>query len=207
MKIPIIELQNLEKQFKNGSIQLQRNWNGFNPRENKECIDNQTIQRSIILSYCRLVGEKLNLSQKRAIEIGVEKHQHICTNLGLSKWERLDRLGDVGGNKVDYNFDFVEFPIPEEFKKAFDVIVCSNTLEHTFDIFRGFDNVFEMAKDGAFLYFSTPFSIGVHGSPDYWRLTPDCYRKILSKYTNNYIVLEESWENILHGVSAFAIKQ
>jgi len=206
MKELFEELKNKEASFIRGG-HIERSWEGFDPKKNIPCVDERSIQRSMLLSYCQIVGKYLDLSDKRGLEIGVEKHRHIGLNLGLSEWERLDRLEDMGGNKTDYFFDFVEDEIPQELIGAFDVVMCSNTLEHTFDIMKGFERTFDFAHAGSFVYCSTPFSIGVHCSPDYWRLTPQVYEKVMPNYSDEFIVLEENYAGTLHGVSCFAIKR
>lgn len=199
-------LRELESLFKSGKKEPARTWTGFDPRKNRESLDSTTVQRSLFLSYCSLVPQYLDLSAARALEIGVEKHRHVGIQLGLQNWERLDRSTDVGGNKIDYNFDFVDKGVPEELRGVFDVVLCCNTLEHTFDILTGFKNTFEFLRPGGLVYFSTPFRIKVHARPDYWRLTPMCYERILAPLSSNYLVLEENFKETLYGVSAFAVK-
>jgi len=199
-------LKEIEKAFIFKDWKLQKEWSGFDPRTGNQVSEEKSLQRSMLLTYCNTVGNHLDLSQSRALEIGVEKHRSVCMALGLNNWERLDRLDDVGGNKTDYFFDYVEEDIPKELIGAFDVVVCSNVLEHTFDIIKGFEKTFALAKPGGLVYISTPFSLGIHGIQDYWRPTPQAYAKILPEYSSDFVILGENWGQVLQGVSSFSVK-
>lgn len=182
-------------------------WDGFDPRNGCEVAEKKSAQRSVLLTYCRTAALSGLFSDMNALEVGVEKHQSVCIALGLKDWKRMDRLDDVGGNHIDYVCDFVEDGTPAETIDNFDFVVCSNTLEHTFDIVNGFETVFSMAKNGAVLYFSMPFMVDVHGDEhDYWRMTPACMDKFMERYARDHVVLREQSGNKLLGVSCFAWK-
>lgn len=54
----------------------------------------------------------------------------------------------------------------------FDMIVCTEVLEHTLDPFRAVRTLERMLKPGGQLFVSTPFNFRIHGPlPDCWRFT------------------------------------
>jgi len=201
-----VELQKAEAGFLAGAIPRVE-WRGFDPRTNSSVIENKSWQRSVLLTYCTAARLSCSFEGSSAMEVGVEKHRSVCMALGLKKWSRMDRIDDVGGNRIDFVTDFVEDGVPEGAIDAFDLVVCSNTLEHTFDIGKGFDSVFSMAKNAAVLYFSLPFMLGEHGDGhDYWRMTPACMGKMMEGRARDYVVLREQVGDKLLGVSCFALK-
>jgi len=185
----------------------QRLWEGFDPRKNCDVIEKKSPQRSVLLTYCNSIFQEGHEYFTAALEVGVEKHQSVCMALGLRDWKRMDRLSDVGGNHVDFVTDFVEDGVPALAFEEFDLVVCSNTLEHTFDISKGFDAVFNMAQPGGLIYFSMPFMVEEHGDEhDYWRMTPACMAKMMEGRARDYVVLREQFGTELLGVSCFALK-
>lgn len=215
------ELQLLENSFLSGLKRPQRNWTGFDARTNKPKVSKVSLQRAVLHEYCKLFGELYPISDPLALEVGVEKYSILKRLFNVNRIERMDRDDCIMGNKIDYNQDLVEDSI-ESLRNRFDLVICSNTLEHTFDIHEGIKRLFELCKPGGIIYISMPFLHGLHLDPyDYWRVTPYCMEKLVSSYTSNYLILKEATKPIfprfvypkfrlhgycLHGVSAFAQK-
>tara|TARA_Y100001954_G_C15823349_1_gene611069 strand:+ start:959 stop:1642 length:684 start_codon:yes stop_codon:yes gene_type:complete len=215
------ELRSLENSFLSGSKQPQRIWRGFDARTNTPKFSKVSLQRAVLHEYCQSFGELINISDPLALEVGVEKYSILKRLFNVNRIERMDRDNCIMGNKVDYNQDLVDDSI-DSLKNRFDLVICSNTLEHTFDIHDGIKRLFQMCKPGGIVYISMPFLHGLHLDPyDYWRVTPYCMEKLVSKYTSNFLVLKEATKPTfprlvyskfrlhgycLHGVSAFAQK-
>jgi SAM-dependent methyltransferase len=51
---------------------------------------------------------------------------------------------------------------------SFDLILCSQVLEHLWDHQNFFDNLSKLAHDGSYVWVNCPTSNFVHGSPDYY---------------------------------------
>jgi SAM-dependent methyltransferase len=62
-------------------------------------------------------------------------------------------------------------------------ILCIETFEHVFEIRRAFDEVFRVLRPGGIFLLTSPFNFRIHAYPDdYWRMTPNCLRRMLAPY-------------------------
>ena len=62
-------------------------------------------------------------------------------------------------------------------------VLCIETFEHVFEVRRAFDEVFRILKPGGLFVITSPLNFRIHGYPDdYWRMTPNCLRRMLSSY-------------------------
>tara|TARA_B100000963_G_C22602673_1_gene660989 strand:+ start:876 stop:1550 length:675 start_codon:yes stop_codon:yes gene_type:complete len=215
-------LRDIENQFIKGTRIPIRKWRGFNNETQLFCIDKVSLQRSVLHEYCSAIASHINFKDAKTIEVGVEKHEGLKLIFGVSRIERMDRTGVVCGTIVDHVQDLVDDSI-EHLKEEFDFVICSNTLEHTYDIHKGIKRLFQLCKSGGYIYISMPFLHGLHLEPyDYWRVTPYAMEKLLADHTDDFIILKEATKlrfprivyskfrlggYSLHGVSALAVKK
>ena len=62
-------------------------------------------------------------------------------------------------------------------------VLCIETFEHVFEVRRAFDEVFRILKPGGLFVITSPLNFRIHGYPDdYWRMTPNCLRRMLAPY-------------------------
>ena len=62
-------------------------------------------------------------------------------------------------------------------------VLCIETFEHVFEVRRAFDEVYRILKPGGLFLFTSPLNFRIHGYPDdYWRMTPNCLRRMLAPY-------------------------
>jgi SAM-dependent methyltransferase len=55
---------------------------------------------------------------------------------------------------------------------TFDVVICTEVLEHTLDPFSAVKEIHRILKPGGVAYVTTPFNFRIHGpAPDCWRFT------------------------------------
>jgi SAM-dependent methyltransferase len=65
----------------------------------------------------------------------------------------------------------------------FDVIVCTEVLEHVIQPFDASNELYRMLKPGGTLYVSTPFNFRIHGPlPDCWRFTEHGLRQLFKQF-------------------------
>lgn len=84
---------------------------------------------------------------------------------------------------ADYIIDICknnEKVIPES---TFDIIVCTEVLEHTLNPFLAIQEIHRLLKLGGLLFMLTPFDFRIHGPlPDCWRFTEHGIRLLLSDF-------------------------
>ena len=62
-------------------------------------------------------------------------------------------------------------------------VLCIETFEHVFEVRRAFDEVFRVLKPGGLFVITSPLNFRIHGYPDdYWRMTPNCLRRMMEPY-------------------------
>lgn len=70
--------------------------------------------------------------------------------------------------------------IPSE---RFDIIVCTEVLEHTLQPFEAVKELWRILKPGGTVLVSSPFNFRIHGPlPDCWRFTEHGLRALFSKF-------------------------
>lgn len=81
---------------------------------------------------------------------------------------------------------------------TFDVIVCTEVLEHTLDPFAAINEIHRILKKGGKLLLSTPFDFRIHGPlPDCWRFTEHGLQALLKQYSSVKICPLENVDRFL----------
>ena len=84
------------------------------------------------------------------------------------------------GPGVDRVEDVTAINLPDA---SAGTVLCIETFEHVFEVRRGFDEVFRLLKPGGVFVITSPLNFRIHGYPDdYWRMTPNCLRRLLEPY-------------------------
>ncbi len=66
----------------------------------------------------------------------------------------------------------------------FDVVVCTEVLEHTLDPFSAVRELYRILKQNGTLLLSVPFNFRIHGPlPDCWRFTEHGLRQIMKDFS------------------------
>jgi len=68
----------------------------------------------------------------------------------------------------DEAFVHLDLNIATDFQQGFDLVICSQVLEHVWNHQMVFDNLAKLVKPGGFLWIGCPASNYAHGSPDYF---------------------------------------
>jgi SAM-dependent methyltransferase len=62
-------------------------------------------------------------------------------------------------------------------------VICLNTLEHVFDLTKGFSEIARVVAPGGLAIVNVPFFFKVHNYPgDYWRVTPEALDKLMAPF-------------------------
>ena len=85
-------------------------------------------------------------------------------------------------------------------------VLCIETFEHVFEVRRAFDEVFRVLRPGGLFVITSPLNFRIHGYPDdYWRMTPNCLRRMLAPYAGR-LSGYQGYHKFPHSVMAVAVK-
>jgi 2-polyprenyl-3-methyl-5-hydroxy-6-metoxy-1,4-benzoquinol methylase len=123
----------------------------------------------------------------RLLDVAPEIHKGAKEHFKLAKVFTLDI--DPNSN-ADFIADLCKNNseiIPDNY---FDIVICTEVLEHTNNPFLVVDELYRILKPNGKIYISTPFNFRIHGPlPDNWRFTIHGLNVLLGKFRN--IVISE----------------
>jgi len=67
-----------------------------------------------------------------------------------------------------FSFEYFDLNVVNTSVEKYDLVLCSQVLEHIWDIKVGLQNLVDLAKPGGLIWINCPFSNHSHGSPDYY---------------------------------------
>ena len=77
--------------------------------------------------------------------------------------------------------------------KSFDLIICTEVLEHTSNPFLAVKEIYRLLKKGRQLHLTTPLNLRIHGpKPDNWRFTDQGLRVLLQDFKVQKIKILQS---------------
>lgn len=116
------------------------------------------------------------------LDIAPQDHQNSKNFFLNAKLNTLD-INPMSG--ADYIADICKnnFEIINE--EQFDLVICTEVLEHTLNPFLAVEEVFRILKKGGTALFSTPLNFRIHGPlPDCWRFTEYGLRELLKCFSS-----------------------
>jgi len=139
------------------------------------------IRENVIkfISFCAVKHDKKGA---KVLDIAPQDHEGAMPFFRLSDVKTLD----IDSNSdADYIADIcVENSdiIPSNF---FDIIICTEVLEHTLNPFAATTEIFRILKKGGVVCVSTPFNFRIHGPlPDCWRFTLHGLNQLFADFKN-----------------------
>jgi SAM-dependent methyltransferase len=85
-------------------------------------------------------------------------------------------------------------------------VLCIETFEHVFEVRKAFDEVFRVLKPGGLFVITSPLNFRIHGYPDdYWRMTPNCLRRMMTPYAGR-MTGYQGYHKFPHSVMAIGFK-
>jgi SAM-dependent methyltransferase len=85
-------------------------------------------------------------------------------------------------------------------------VLCIETFEHVFEVRRAFDEVYRILKPGGMFVITSPLNFRIHGYPDdYWRMTPNCLRRMLADYAGR-LTGYQGYHKFPHSVMGVGVK-
>jgi SAM-dependent methyltransferase len=85
-------------------------------------------------------------------------------------------------------------------------VLCIETFEHVFQVWRAFDEVYRILKPGGIFVITSPLNFRIHAYPDdYWRMTPSCLRRMMTPYDAK-VTGYQGHDRFPHSVMALGVK-
>jgi ubiquinone/menaquinone biosynthesis C-methylase UbiE len=118
--------------------------------------------------------------KKIAVVGGSQNDPEVAIYLNSSK-----ELKFFGVDQADnLNFHFLDLNFDSNQEGEFDLVICSQVLEHIWDVDQGLKTLSKMTKPGGLIWINCPFSNVAHGSPDFFSTgySPKLIVNLLEKY-------------------------
>jgi len=133
-------------------------------------------------AFCRLVAENLDCPDP-VFEFGsyqVDGQEGYANLRGMFLPKTYVGCDMRPGPGVDRVEDVTAISLPDG---SAGTVLCIETFEHVFEVQKAFAEVFRLLQPGGVFVITTPLNFRIHGYPDdYWRITPNCLRRMLSPY-------------------------
>jgi SAM-dependent methyltransferase len=140
--------------------------------------------RKSIFEVMEMYHNRINPDNKhwKVLEIGIDGDSKPGGNykyFGIGNdYKTLDIVAETNPDIVA---DICDSKLPSE---EWDLIICSQTLEHIFDFRKAIEECHRLLKKGGFLIIDCPFIYEYHGQPkydDYWRISHKALQRILNE--------------------------
>ncbi len=133
-------------------------------------------------AFCRLVSETFDcpgpVYEFGSFQVeGQEDYADLRSLFPGKDYVGCDMRPGLGVDRVE---DVSAISLPDQ---SAGTVLCIETFEHVFEVRRAFDEVFRILKPGGLFLITSPLNFRIHGYPDdYWRMTPNCLRRMLGNY-------------------------
>jgi SAM-dependent methyltransferase len=133
-------------------------------------------------AFCRLVAETIDCPGP-VFEFGsyqVEGQEEYANLRELFPGRPYVGCDMRPGRGVDRVEDVTAISLPDG---SAGTVLCIETFEHVFEVRRAFDEVLRLLRPAGVFVITSPLNFRIHGYPDdYWRMTPNCLRQLLTPY-------------------------
>lgn len=142
--------------------------------------DAYKIIRDNICLFLKDGAAKYDRVNKLILDIAPQVHEGAISFFQKGKVETLDI--DINSGAT-YIADITKNNYLSMKEEMFDVIICTEVLEHTLNPFAAVAEMYRLLKKDGIILISTPFNFRIHGPlPDCWRFTEHGLRELLKKF-------------------------
>jgi SAM-dependent methyltransferase len=156
-------------------------------------------------AFCRLVAETFDCPGP-VYEFGsfqVEGQVEYADLRGLFPGKEYVGCDMRPGPGVDRVEDVSAMSLADE---SAGTVLCIETFEHVFEVRRAFDEVFRVLEPGGLFVITSPLNFRIHGYPDdYWRMTPNCLRRMMTPYAGR-LTGYQGYHKFPHSVMSLGYK-
>lgn len=142
--------------------------------------DNLAIIRTSVREFLAEMATQLDAPGLRLLDVAPQDHEGARPHFPRAEVETLDIDPSSDATYIaDLTADNSEL-IPSN---TYDVVVCTEVLEHTLQPFTAVAEIRRMLKPGGYALVTTPFDFRIHGPlPDCWRFTEHGLRALFADY-------------------------
>tara|TARA_X000000368_G_C22822452_1_gene619638 strand:+ start:153 stop:674 length:522 start_codon:yes stop_codon:yes gene_type:complete len=134
--------------------------------------------RRFLIKYLKNISSQFNNSE--IIEIG---SGDITKNQSAEKYFQNVKLFKKTDINKAYGHKYIDITEEITFSDKYDLVLCTNVLEHVFEIQQAIKNLKKITRKGGNLIISVPFIYPLHDEPsDYWRLTEHSLRQLFDDF-------------------------
>ncbi len=136
--------------------------------------------RQNVSGLIKTAAEQYDGEGKRVLDIAPQDHEGAAPYFTKAKVETLDVDPKSGAT---YIADICETNQDVLLADHFDVVICTEVLEHTLQPFDAVKEIQRILKSGGVAVVSTPFNFRIHGPlPDCWRFTEHGLKALFKDY-------------------------
>ena len=138
------------------------------------------LLRDDVTSFMKRSSELYDKENTVLLDIAPQDHAGAAPYFKNSTVETLDIDPKSGANYIADICQKNEKIIPSE---HFDIVVCTEVLEHTLQPFDAVDEIYRILKPGGKALISVPYNFRIHGPlPDCWRFTEHGLRALFKNF-------------------------
>lgn len=136
--------------------------------------------RKNVSDFLERCGNLYDRGNCLVLDIAPQDHEGARAHFLKSKIETLDITPESGATYIadlcKNNDEFIS-------SERFDIIVCTEVLEHTLRPFDAVDEIQRLLKKGGIALVTVPFNFRIHGPlPDCWRFSEHGIRALFSQF-------------------------
>lgn len=143
-------------------------------------IKNLEAIRGNVSKFMAAAGKRFDKKDLKVLDIAPQDHEGAKPYFPKATVETLDIDQNSGAT---YIADLCEDNSGSIEKNRFDVVVCTEVLEHTLQPFDAVKELLRITKPGGYVLVSAPFNFRIHGPlPDCWRFTEHGLRALFKDF-------------------------
>lgn len=136
--------------------------------------------RNNISKFLKECAKKYDRNGLLILDIAPQIHEGAKAYFRKAEVETLDIDSNSGATYIADITKYNKFLSD----KMFDIIVCTEVLEHTLDPFSAVKEIYRLLRNGGVLLVTVPFNFRIHGPlPDCWRFTELGLRALFKKFS------------------------